>query len=215
MSSKAILVHNTTTVDTYIFLDHQCQIRWQAIDLALRLSPVDLAAQSLASTEDSELARRLRGPAVAVGKRLSFMNEYLAEDRDPFRLLRSVQSRAKEDLAIHVSQRGCSSTICQIRWQAIDLALRLSPVDLAAQSLASTEDSELARRLRGPAVAVGKRLSFMNEYLAEDRDPFRCWVVTAAVAFVTFIDSEIPESAEADPEPECDYPQREGEHLSI
>nr|ABA97287.1 hypothetical protein LOC_Os12g14830 [Oryza sativa Japonica Group] len=135
------------------------------------------------------------------------------------RLLRSVQSRAKEDLAIHVSQRGCSSTICQIRWQAIDLALRLSPVDLAAQSLASTEDSELARRLRGPAVAVGKRLSFMNEYLAEDRDPFRINLSLYAAFLVTALaqlpDSEIPESAEADPEPECDYPQREGEHLSI
>jgi hypothetical protein len=60
-------------------------------------------------------------------------------------------------------------------------------VDLAAQSLASTEDSELARRLRGPAVAVGKRLSFMNAYLAEDCNPVRCWVITAAVAFVTLI----------------------------
>uniref|UniRef100_I1R8K4 Uncharacterized protein n=2 Tax=Oryza glaberrima TaxID=4538 RepID=I1R8K4_ORYGL len=27
----------------------------------------------------------------------------------------------------------------------------------------------------------------MNEYLAEDRDPVRCWVVVAAVAFVTLI----------------------------
>uniref|UniRef100_A0A0D3GPQ1 Uncharacterized protein n=1 Tax=Oryza barthii TaxID=65489 RepID=A0A0D3GPQ1_9ORYZ len=35
----------------------------------------------------------------------------------------------------------------------------------------------------GPAVAVRERLSFMNEYLAEDRDP----VVAAAVAFVTLI----------------------------
>uniref|UniRef100_A0A0D3HSL4 Uncharacterized protein n=1 Tax=Oryza barthii TaxID=65489 RepID=A0A0D3HSL4_9ORYZ len=76
---------------------------------------------------------------------------------------------------------------CQIRWQAVDPALRLPPVDLGAQSLAGAEDSELARRLRGPAVATGKRLSFMNEYLAEDRDPVRCWVVVAAVAFVTLI----------------------------
>ncbi|XP_052150141.1 uncharacterized protein LOC127768573 [Oryza glaberrima] len=76
---------------------------------------------------------------------------------------------------------------CQIRWQAVDPALRLPPVDLAAQSLAGAENSELARRLRGPAVATGKRLSFMNEYLAEDRDPVRCWVVAAAVAFVTLI----------------------------
>lgn len=59
--------------------------------------------------------------------------------------------------------------------------------DIAAQSLAGAEDSELARRLRGPAVAMGKRLSFMNAYLAEDCNPVRCWVITAAVAFVTLI----------------------------
>ncbi|BAF11697.1 uncharacterized protein [Oryza sativa Japonica Group] len=59
--------------------------------------------------------------------------------------------------------------------------------DIAAQSLAGAEDSELARRLRGPAAAAGKRLSFMNEYLPEDRDPVWCWVVVAAVAFVTLI----------------------------
>ncbi|KAG8063869.1 hypothetical protein GUJ93_ZPchr0003g18565 [Zizania palustris] len=59
--------------------------------------------------------------------------------------------------------------------------------DIAAQSLAGAEDSELVRRLRGPAVAAGKRLSFMNEYLPEDRDPVRCWVVVAAVAFVTLL----------------------------
>ncbi|BAT01026.1 Os07g0289600, partial [Oryza sativa Japonica Group] len=58
--------------------------------------------------------------------------------------------------------------------QAVDTALRLPPVDLAAQSFTGAEDSELARRLRGPAVAVRERLSFMNEYLAEDRDPVRC-----------------------------------------
>uniref|UniRef100_A0A0D9YA77 Uncharacterized protein n=1 Tax=Oryza glumipatula TaxID=40148 RepID=A0A0D9YA77_9ORYZ len=90
-----------------------------------------------------------------------------------FRLLRSVRSRARDDLAVH----------------AVDTALRLPPVDLAAQSLTGAEDSELARRLRGPAVAMGKRLSFMNAYLAEDCNPVRCWVITAAVAFVTLIDT--------------------------
>ncbi|XP_062210879.1 uncharacterized protein LOC133912248 [Phragmites australis] len=59
--------------------------------------------------------------------------------------------------------------------------------DIAAQSLASAEDSELARRLRRRAAAAGKRLSFMNEYLPEERDPVRCWLVVAAVAFVTLL----------------------------
>ncbi|BAF29953.1 Os12g0535400, partial [Oryza sativa Japonica Group] len=76
---------------------------------------------------------------------------------------------------------------CQIHWQAVDPAFGLPPVDPTAQSLAGAEDSELARRLRGPAVAMGKRLSFMNAYLAEDCNPVRCWVITAAVAFVTLI----------------------------
>uniref|UniRef100_A0A0D3F455 Uncharacterized protein n=1 Tax=Oryza barthii TaxID=65489 RepID=A0A0D3F455_9ORYZ len=29
----------------------------------------------------------------------------------------------------------------------------------------------------------------MNEYLAEDRDPVRCWVVAAAIAFVALLSS--------------------------
>jgi hypothetical protein len=59
--------------------------------------------------------------------------------------------------------------------------------DVGVQSLASAEDTELARRLRRQAEATGKRLSFMNEYLPEERDPVRCWVVVAAVAFVTLL----------------------------
>ncbi|XP_066348434.1 uncharacterized protein [Miscanthus floridulus] len=59
--------------------------------------------------------------------------------------------------------------------------------DVAAQSLAGAEDSELARRLRKRASATGKRLSFMNEYLPEERDPVRCWLIVAAVAFVTLL----------------------------
>ena len=55
------------------------------------------------------------------------------------------------------------------------------------QSLAGAEDSELARRLRKRAAATGKRLSFMNEYLPEERDPVRCWLIVAAVAFVTLL----------------------------
>ncbi|KAM0924233.1 hypothetical protein ACQ4PT_005008 [Festuca glaucescens] len=65
--------------------------------------------------------------------------------------------------------------------------LGLGVWDVAAQSLAGAEDSELARRLRRPAAAAGKRLSFMNEYLPEDRDPVRCWAVVAAVAFVALL----------------------------
>ncbi|PNT77601.1 hypothetical protein BRADI_1g65700v3 [Brachypodium distachyon] len=65
--------------------------------------------------------------------------------------------------------------------------LGLGVWDVAAQSLAGAEDSELARRLRRPAAAAGKRLSFMNEYLPEDRDPVRCWLVVAAVAFVALL----------------------------
>ncbi|WVZ56571.1 hypothetical protein U9M48_007078 [Paspalum notatum var. saurae] len=59
--------------------------------------------------------------------------------------------------------------------------------DVAAQSLSGAEDSELARRLRKRAATTGKRLSFMNEYLPEERDPTRCWLIVAAVAFVTLL----------------------------
>ncbi|XP_051181817.1 uncharacterized protein [Lolium perenne] len=65
--------------------------------------------------------------------------------------------------------------------------LGLGVWDVAAQSLAGAEDSDLARRLRRPAAAAGKRLSFMNEFLPEDRDPARCWAVVAAVAFVALL----------------------------
>jgi hypothetical protein len=59
--------------------------------------------------------------------------------------------------------------------------------DVAAQSLAGAEDSELGRRLRKRAAATGERLSFMNEYLPEERDPVRCWLIVAAVSFVTLL----------------------------
>lgn len=59
--------------------------------------------------------------------------------------------------------------------------------DVAAQSLAGAEDSEVARRLRKRAAATGKRLSFMNEYLPEERDPVRCWLTVGAVAFVSLL----------------------------
>ncbi|KAL6644870.1 hypothetical protein ACP70R_016478 [Stipagrostis hirtigluma subsp. patula] len=59
--------------------------------------------------------------------------------------------------------------------------------DVAGQCLAGAEDSELGRSLRRRVENTGKRLSFMNEYLPEERDPVRCWLVVAAVAFVTLL----------------------------
>ncbi|KAL5985766.1 hypothetical protein ACLOJK_027753 [Asimina triloba] len=46
--------------------------------------------------------------------------------------------------------------------------------DIIQQSL-GTEDSYVARKLGGPWAKVSSRLSFMNEYLPEDRDPVHAW----------------------------------------
>ena len=49
-----------------------------------------------------------------------------------------------------------------------------------------TEDSYVVQKLRGPVQKVSGRLSFLNGYLPEDRDPFHAWSVIIFVFLFAF-----------------------------
>ena len=49
-----------------------------------------------------------------------------------------------------------------------------------------TEDSCVVQKLRGPVQKVSGRLSFLNGYLPEDRDPFHAWSVIIFVFLFAF-----------------------------
>lgn len=57
--------------------------------------------------------------------------------------------------------------------------------DVAVQSLGK-EDSFVVRKLGGPWKLVSGRLSFLNEYLPEDRDPVHAWPVVISVFLIAF-----------------------------
>lgn len=57
--------------------------------------------------------------------------------------------------------------------------------DVAVQSLGN-EDSFVLRKLGGPWKLVSGRLSFLNEYLPEDRDPVHAWPVVISVFLIAF-----------------------------
>ncbi|KAJ1395968.1 Alpha/Beta hydrolase fold [Sesbania bispinosa] len=54
--------------------------------------------------------------------------------------------------------------------------------DILQQNLLN-EDSYVVRKLGGPCAKVSKRLSFLNDFLPEDRDPLQAW----SVVFTVFI----------------------------
>jgi hypothetical protein len=56
----------------------------------------------------------------------------------------------------------------------MDLAIGCKDV---VQQMVVTDDSFVVRKLRKPAAKVSKKLSFLNEYLPEDRDPVHAWPV--------------------------------------
>lgn len=57
--------------------------------------------------------------------------------------------------------------------------------DIAVQSLGK-EDSFVVRKLGGPWKEVSGRLSFLNEYLPEDRDPVHAWLIVISVFLIAF-----------------------------
>ncbi|KAJ0978217.1 hypothetical protein J5N97_013691 [Dioscorea zingiberensis] len=56
---------------------------------------------------------------------------------------------------------------------------------IVEQSLVGMEDSYVAKKLREPWEMVSVRLRFLNEFLPEDRDPMRCWLVVALVLLLS------------------------------
>lgn len=61
-------------------------------------------------------------------------------------------------------------------WGEMLLHLAKGCKDIVEQTVV-TEDSYVVRKLAKPAAKVSKKLSFMNEYLPEDRDPVHAWPV--------------------------------------
>ncbi|XP_031100987.1 uncharacterized protein LOC116004925 [Ipomoea triloba] len=57
--------------------------------------------------------------------------------------------------------------------------------DVVMQTVA-TEDSVIAKKLRGPCGKICTKLRFLNEYLPEDRDPVHSWSVIFFVAIIAF-----------------------------
>lgn len=65
-------------------------------------------------------------------------------------------------------------------WGEMLLELGRGCKDIVQQNLL-TEDSYVVRKFGGSAAKVSSRLSFLNEYLPEDRDPVHAWPVIISV----------------------------------
>lgn len=61
-------------------------------------------------------------------------------------------------------------------WGEMLLELAKGCKDIVQQTVV-TNDSFVVRKLRKPAAKVSKKLSFLNEFLPEDRDPIHAWPV--------------------------------------
>lgn len=61
-------------------------------------------------------------------------------------------------------------------WGEMLLELAKGCKDIVQQTVV-TDDSFVVRKLRKPAAKVSKKLSFLNEFLPEDRDPVHAWPV--------------------------------------
>ncbi|KAL2323286.1 hypothetical protein Fmac_027665 [Flemingia macrophylla] len=59
------------------------------------------------------------------------------------------------------------------------------------------EDSFLVNKLRGPCASVSKRLSFLNDFLPEDRDPLHAWSVVFFVFILALAAISVDPSREA------------------
>lgn len=62
-------------------------------------------------------------------------------------------------------------------WGEMLMDLAIGCKDVLQQNVIFSEDSVVVRKLRKPAAKVSKKLSFLNEFLPEDRDPVHAWPV--------------------------------------
>nr|CAD1828791.1 unnamed protein product [Ananas comosus var. bracteatus] len=73
--------------------------------------------------------------------------------------------------------------------------------DIAQQSLEGAEDTYVVKKIRGPAAAAAERLSFLNEYLPEDRDPTHAWPVVIGVFLLALTVLNVNTRSEASVQP--------------
>lgn len=59
--------------------------------------------------------------------------------------------------------------------------------DIAKQSVQGVEESELVKKMRGPVSEAMEKLSFLNEFLPEDKEPAQAWPVVISVFLIAFI----------------------------
>ncbi|GFS30040.1 alpha/beta-Hydrolases superfamily protein [Actinidia rufa] len=74
-------------------------------------------------------------------------------------------------------------------WREMVVELGKGCKDIVQQNFL-TEDSYVVQKLRGPVKKVSGRLSFLNGYLLEDRDPFHAWSVVVLVFLFAFAANE-------------------------
>ncbi|GAB2276795.1 hypothetical protein Dimus_011510 [Dionaea muscipula] len=90
--------------------------------------------------------------------------------------------------AMVVSAQGATETITEFAKGVGEMSVELvrSFLEVAKQSL-EDKDSFVARKVGKPCRRICERLSFLNEYLPEDRDPFHSWSVIVSVFLVAFL----------------------------
>ncbi|CAE5966686.1 unnamed protein product [Arabidopsis arenosa] len=112
----------------------------------------------------------------------SLMDGGLQYDGSPIDLTADTESRSK---SLGFGSNSGSESVESLKDQVtgfikswgemlLDLAIGCKDV---VQQMVVTEDSFVVRKLRKPAAKVSKKLSFLNDYLPEDRDPVHAWPV--------------------------------------
>ncbi|CAH2054339.1 unnamed protein product [Thlaspi arvense] len=112
------------------------------------------------------------------------------DDGSPIDLTAGAESRSKSSGFGSVDGSGTGSESVESlkdqvtgfikSWGEMLLDLAIGCKDVLQQTLVS-QDSVVVRKLREPAAKVSKKLSFLNEYLPEDRDPAHAWPVIVFV----------------------------------
>ncbi|KAJ3699492.1 hypothetical protein LUZ61_003197 [Rhynchospora tenuis] len=59
--------------------------------------------------------------------------------------------------------------------------------DIARQSVQGAEESEFVKKMRGPLSEAAEKLSFLNEYLPEDKEPAQAWPVVISVFLIALL----------------------------
>lgn len=116
----------------------------------------------------------------------SLMDSGLQYDGSPIDLTAGSDSRSKISGFGSVDGSGSGSESVESlkdqvtgfikSWGEMLMDLAIGCKDVVQQNVVS-EDSVVVRKLRKPAAKVSKKLSFLNEFLPEDRDPIHAWPV--------------------------------------